>query len=51
MIGDQALIQSAQTLKKNLRPDDVLGRYGGQEFLIISQKSKVKSQKSKFTFF
>ena len=35
IVGDQVLIQLAQILKQNLRTDDLLGRYGGEEFLII----------------
>lgn len=39
IVGDQVLIQSAQILKQNLRTDDLLGRYGGEEFLIIIHNS------------
>lgn len=34
-MGDQALIASAQALTTCLRSDDVVGRYGGEEFLIL----------------
>jgi two-component system, cell cycle response regulator len=33
LVGDQVLIQVARILEKSLRVDDVLGRYGGEEFL------------------
>jgi len=34
-IGDQALIHVAETLQDNLRDNDLLGRYGGEEFLML----------------
>ncbi len=33
--GDQALITAAQTLRDSVRQNDMIGRYGGEEFLII----------------
>lgn len=33
--GDKVLIQAAQTLQKSIRDIDHLGRYGGEEFVII----------------
>jgi len=35
MVGDQILHGIAQLCMKNLRPDDVMGRYGGEEFVIL----------------
>lgn len=34
-VGDRVLHQSAQLLKKSMRPHDVLCRWGGEEFLLI----------------
>lgn len=33
--GDAVLRRVAQTLDENLRGDDILGRYGGEEFIIV----------------
>ncbi|NOX15383.1 MAG: diguanylate cyclase [Epsilonproteobacteria bacterium] len=35
-VGDDILIQISQLLKESLRNTDILGRWGGEEFLIIS---------------
>lgn len=39
--GDQVLIQIANILKDNLRKTDALGRYGGEEFLIVFPESNL----------
>lgn len=35
LIGDEVLKNFAQLLKDNLRTDDLIGRYGGEEFVVI----------------
>ncbi|UUV17840.1 diguanylate cyclase [Fusobacteria bacterium ZRK30] len=35
--GDFTLREFAQIIKKNIRPYDLFGRYGGEEFIIISK--------------
>lgn len=34
-VGDSVLIEIAKTLSENIRETDILGRWGGEEFLII----------------
>jgi diguanylate cyclase (GGDEF)-like protein len=33
--GDEALVQAAATIKKKLRITDIVGRYGGDEFILL----------------
>jgi len=39
--GDQVLIKVAETLQQRLRSTDIIGRYGGEEFLAILQETGV----------
>jgi len=41
--GDQALVMVARTLKGLLRPDDVLARWGGDEFVAIVNHANSKT--------
>lgn len=35
-IGDQVLVSVAEIVKQNVRDEDIFGRWGGEEFLVIS---------------
>lgn len=39
MVGDQLLIVAANTIQSTLRDEDVLGRFGGDEFTILLRES------------
>ncbi len=47
-VGDEALKHVAKILQKNTRKDDVIGRYGGEELLILLPKDDCR-QASFFT--
>lgn len=34
-IGDKVLSAVAKTIKESIREDDIIGRYGGEEFIVI----------------
>jgi len=49
-IGDQVLIKIADLIRSNIRESDILGRWGGEEFLVIcpetpSEKAMVLAEK------
>ena len=43
LVGDQVLIQFAKILKENIRKVDILGRWGGEEFMIICPETNLQS--------
>ena len=44
-IGDDVLVKLADILKQNIREVDILGRWGGEEFLIICPETNIKDAK------
>lgn len=48
-IGDEVLVNVAQTIKKNIRNSDSLGRWGGDEFLIILPETNLEQAKKMVT--
>ena len=34
-VGDKVLATVAETIKESIREDDIVGRYGGEEFIVI----------------
>ncbi|UNC90645.1 sensor domain-containing diguanylate cyclase [Candidatus Contubernalis alkaliaceticus] len=40
-VGDEVLVAFANVLKDNLRDSDILGRWGGEEFLIILPENSI----------
>ena len=41
-IGDKVLVRTARTLERQLRKKDVIGRYGGEEFLILLPDTDIR---------
>ena len=46
IIGDQILHGIAQIYMKNLRTDDILGRFGGEEFVILLPETKLENARN-----
>jgi len=44
-VGDEILIQFSKVIQDNIRNDDLLFRWGGEEFVIITQKNKENAHK------
>ncbi|MFM8313514.1 MAG: GGDEF domain-containing protein, partial [Deltaproteobacteria bacterium] len=45
VLGDEALKKIAQAFLTNLRKSDAVGRYGGEEFLLLLPETKIQSGK------
>ena len=43
LVGDNVLIEFSKTLKNNIREADLVGRWGGEEFLIICPDTPLES--------
>ena len=41
-VGDQVLFQLANILQENIRHPDTVGRYGGEEFLVVLPNTRLK---------
>jgi len=42
-VGDEILKIIAQTLQSNIRPKDMIGRWGGEEFIVIVKNNSLKT--------
>ncbi len=41
-VGDKVLVEIANILKSSLRKTDFIGRFGGEEFIIICPESDIE---------
>ncbi len=46
LIGDEILIEVAELLKYNVNANDIIGRWGGEEFLIICKNTSINEAKN-----
>jgi diguanylate cyclase (GGDEF)-like protein/PAS domain S-box-containing protein len=42
LVGDQVLVGIAEILRKNLRVTDIVGRWGGEEFLVLAPHTEAE---------
>jgi diguanylate cyclase (GGDEF)-like protein/PAS domain S-box-containing protein len=43
LVGDEVLISLAQVLKDSVRQDDIVGRFGGEEFIVFLPNASLES--------
>ena len=43
LVGDDVLRELTKNIQSSLRPEDSIGRWGGEEFLVIANNSELKS--------
>ncbi|MDK1029957.1 MAG: GGDEF domain-containing protein [Anaerolineae bacterium] len=48
-VGDQVLFQLANTLQAGIRETDMVGRYGGEEFLVVLPSSRLEDASGQAT--
>lgn len=46
-VGDEMLIRFTKTIKDNMNPEDLLGRYGGDEFILLMRDHSCESIRSR----
>ncbi len=45
-VGDQTLLRVVECLERCIRPDDLLGRWGGDEFMLVLPRSSLEEAKA-----
>lgn len=43
LVGDDILRELTQSMENSLRPEDTIGRWGGEEFLVIANGTELES--------